>query len=109
MEMTDSNELLSFLGLMRKAGRLVPGEENSRRTVRGGKAVLILLASDASPNAVKRAEGFSAAGSCPLMRLTVDRNALGDALGVAPFSIAAVTDSGFAAALRKKTEKLGCN
>lgn len=101
----ESRELLPFLGLMRKAGRLLPGEENSRRAVRSGKAKLIILASDSSANAAKRAEAFSAAAHCPLLRLSFDRSAFGDALGVAPFSIAAVTDEGFAEALQRKVEQ----
>ena len=53
-------EDLGFLGLMRRAGKLSAGEEGVRQSVRAGKAKLILLASDASPNAQKRAEDFSA-------------------------------------------------
>ena len=52
-------EALGFLGLMRRAGKLSAGEEGVRQSVRAGKAKLILLASDASPNAQKRAEDFS--------------------------------------------------
>ena len=66
-------EDLGFLGLMRRAGKLSAGEEGVRQSVRAGKAKLILLASDASPNAQKRAEGFSAHARVPLLVMSVRR------------------------------------
>ena len=56
------SELLRFLGLMRRAGKLSVGEEGTGQAARAGKAKLILLASDASPNACDRAEGFARRG-----------------------------------------------
>ena len=38
---------LKFLGLMRRASALQAGENNAGEAVRGGKAKLLLLASDA--------------------------------------------------------------
>ena len=49
---------LNLLGLMRRANALQVGETNAGAAVRGGKAKLLLLASDASDNARGRAEGF---------------------------------------------------
>ena len=47
-----------YLGLARKAGLLAVGEESCGEAFVDGKARLLLLASDASPNAHKRAEHF---------------------------------------------------
>lgn len=99
------HEILIFLGLMKKAGKLSVGEEASRMAARSGKAVLFLLASDASSNAVRRAADFSVLAHCPVLELTADKTALSDALGCAPFSIAAVTDRGFASALWNKLDQ----
>ena len=43
-----SERLLNMLGLMRKAGAIAIGEVNTGGACRGGKAKLLLLASDAS-------------------------------------------------------------
>ena len=104
------SELLRFLGLMRRAGKLSVGEEGTgqvaragkAKLARAGKAKLILLASDASPNACDRAEGFARRGGAPLVRLHAEKAALASALGVAGGAMAAVCDAGFARALLEK-------
>lgn len=95
-------EVLRFLGLMRRAGRLSTGEESTGQAVRVGKARLLLLASDASPNARKRAEAFALRGRLPLLTLTDDKGTLSDALGIPPAAMFAVCDEGFAKALQEK-------
>ncbi len=98
-------EALCFLGLARKAGKLVLGEEQTRRAVRNGKAKQLLLAKDAAPNAVKRAEDLSESRGIPLIRLEADKIQLADALGAPAFAMAAICDAGFAAAFRKKMQE----
>ena len=63
---------LKFLGLMRRANALQVGENNTGEAVRAGKAKLLLLASDASENAKKRAESFVGGRSCLLLPLPID-------------------------------------
>ena len=96
------DEMLRFLGLMRRAGKLSIGEEGTGQAARAGKAKLILLASDASDNARDRAEGFARRGGTALVRLRADKAALASALGVAGGAMAAVCDAGFARALLEK-------
>ena len=96
------SELLQFLGLMRRAGKLSVGEEGTGQAARAGKAKLILLASDASSNACDRAEGFARRSGTPLVRLRAEKAALALALGVAGGAMAAVCDAGFARALLEK-------
>ncbi len=97
---------LKFLGLMRRANALQAGENNAGEAVRAGKAKLLLLADDASDNAKKRAESFTAARSCLLLPLPFSKEELGGALGQGSCSMAAVTDLGFANALIKRLEEL---
>ena len=97
-------DALGLLGLMRRAGKLAAGEEGVRQAVRAGKAKLVLLASDASANAQKRAEGFAAQAKVPLVELAADKAALCCAAGVAGGAMFAVCDAGFAAALLKKLQ-----
>ena len=96
------DEMLRFLGLMRRAGKLSVGEEGTGQAARAGKAKLILLASDASDDARDRAEGFARRGGAALVRLRADKVALASALGVAGGAMAAVCDAGFARALLEK-------
>ena len=97
---------LKFLGLMRRANALQVGENNAGEAVRGGKAKLLLLASDASDNARKRAESFVGGRSCLLLPLPFTKEELGDALGQGGCSMAAVTELGFANALVKRLQEL---
>ena len=53
-----TDRALNYLGLMRAAGRIEIGEENTHAAVRHGSARAVLLAADASENARRRAEGF---------------------------------------------------
>ena len=95
-------ELLRFLGLIRRAGKLSTGEAGTGTAARAGKAKLILLAADASPNALDRAQGFARRAGVPLVRLKAEKTALADALGVSGASMHAVCDGGFARALLEK-------
>ena len=97
---------LKFLGLMRRASALQAGENNAGEAVRGGKAKLLLLASDASDNARRRAESFVGGRSCLLLPLSFTKEELGAALGMGDCSMAAVTDLGFANALIKRLDAL---
>ncbi len=91
-----SERWLSFLGLIRKAGKISLGEQNTGNAVRQKKARLIIVAEDASPNALKRAQSFAASSGCALLNVPADKNTLGEALGSSPFAMAAICDSGFA-------------
>ena len=97
---------LKFLGLMRRANALQVGENNTGEAVRAGKAKLLLLASDASDNAKKRAESFVGGRSCLLLELPFTKEELSTALGLGGCSMAAVTELGFANALIKRLSDL---
>ena len=96
------SDLLRFLGLMRRAGKLSVGESGTGQAARNGKARLILLAADASSNALDRARGFASRAQVPLLRLRTDKAGLAAALNVAGGAMAAVCDEGFARALLEK-------
>lgn len=91
------DKTLSFIGLARKAGFLKLGEENTGAAARSRKARAILLASDASDNARRRAKGFvMSGGGIPLLELPYTKAELYTALGGIGCAMAAVTDIGFA-------------
>ena len=97
---------LLLLGLMRRAGAIAVGEDNTGDAAKSGKTRLLLLASDASPNARKRAEGFARGHSFPTVELPFDKEELSAHVGVGGCSMAAVTDMGFADALMRLLSQL---
>ncbi len=94
-------KILHLLGLMRRANAIAVGEVNTGSTAKTGKAQLLLLASDASDNARRRAEGFAAGHGVPLITLPFPKEDIASAVGLSGGSMAAITDLGFAAALLK--------
>lgn len=44
------DKVYSLLGLAKKAGQLLSGDETCERTIKSGKAVLVIVAGDASEN-----------------------------------------------------------
>ena len=87
-----------YLGIMRKANALAIGEKDSGAAVKGGKAVVLCLANDASDNARKRAETFVFGRGTPLIRLPYDKTELQQALGKIGCSMISITDPGLASA-----------
>ncbi|MEF9972005.1 MAG: 50S ribosomal protein L7 [Oscillospiraceae bacterium] len=88
---------LNYIGIARKAGSIAIGETNSGAAVRGGRAKVLLLASDASENARHRAENYVSNCKTPLITLPFTKEELSDATGVSGCSMAAFTDIGLAA------------
>ena len=70
-----------YLGLARKAGVLLCGEDASFDAVRAGRAKLVLLAEDVSPAAARRAEKALQGRRAPLCRLPYDKDHLSRLLG----------------------------
>lgn len=95
-------ELLSTLGLCKRAGMLAVGEEPVEAVARARDARVILLAADASENTVRRAAHFAEAGQCLWLRLPFSKAELGQAVGRTSCAVTAVTDIGFAAAMVRR-------
>ena len=98
-----NDPILHLLGLARKAGRLEMGEEPVGAVCRARQARLILLASDAAPNTVRRCAHFGEAGNVLWLELPYTKAELGFQLGRGSCAMLALTDAGFAAsALRPR-------
>ena len=98
--MTD--QVLSMLGLAKKAGRVEVGEEPVGAAARAKKARVIFVAQDAAPSSVRRAQSFARTGSTLCVTLPADKDALGRSLGRSSVAMCAVTEIGFAGAIVKK-------
>lgn len=96
------DRVLNMVGLAQKAGRLAVGEEPTGAAARAREARLILVASDAAENSVRRVRHFADAGQCLWCRIGAEKDALGRAVGRSSCAMLAVTDIGFASAIAKK-------
>lgn len=81
---------LRLVGLARRAGAVAPGTEAVRRAIREGEAQLILMATDASSVQLDKIRNTLKEKAIP-QRYLGDRNALGEAVGLAPLSAVAIT------------------
>ena len=96
---------LGYLGLARRGGNVVIGEEPVGIACRGSHARLMLLAKDAADNTFRRARSFAAGGKPPIIRVPYTKAELGDALGVNACAIVAFTDVSLALAFVKALEE----
>lgn len=100
------NDILSFIGLAKKAGHLEIGEEPVGAAARSHAARLLLVASDAADNTMRRAERFLESGKLVLLRVPYTKEDLGDITGRSSCAVLALTDIGFASSLADKLEAL---
>jgi len=101
-----SRRVLSLLGLALRGGRLAAGEEPVALAAKAGQARLILLAADAAGNTLHRAEYLAGEGHCLFLSLPCTKAELGAALGRGSTAVAALTDTGLAAAVTQRLAEL---
>ena len=97
-----SDRFYDMLGLCRRAGHLVCGEDKSISTIRSDKACLALLDRGASDNAKKLLTNACTYRNIRLIETETDR--LGQAVGHRGCKMCVVTDKGFAEALISRSE-----
>ena len=97
-----NSNILSLLGLALRGGRLAVGEEPAALAAKSGQARLLLAASDAAGNTLRRAEHLAQEGHCLWLVLPFSKAELGGALGRGSAAIAALTDLGLAAAVTER-------
>ncbi len=93
---------LNLIGLALKGGRLEIGDEPVGVACRGRGVKVVLLASDAAENTVRRAERFAQTGKAPCVTLPFTKAELGHATGRVSCAVLALTDVGLAASLLTK-------
>ncbi|MCI8801972.1 MAG: 50S ribosomal protein L7 [Oscillibacter sp.] len=98
--------ILSLLGLALRGGRLAAGDEPTALAAQGGKARLVLLASDAGEKTLRRGAHLAEEGNCLILTLPFSKAELGGALGRSSTAIMALTDLGLANALSQKLAAL---
>ena len=95
----DDRTALALLGLAARAGGIAPGTERVREAVRGGRARVAFLATDASANSRDKIVPLLVKHAVPTIE-RFDRSGLGAAIGKAPVSAVAVLEKGIAGRLR---------
>lgn len=98
------NKVYSMLGLAEKGGHVVSGEFSTERAIKGKKARLVILASDASENTRKH---FSDMCAWRNIRMYVygNKEELGHAIGKRMRVNLAVTDTGLAEVIQERLEE----
>lgn len=97
-----NENILNMIGLALRAGRLEVGEEPVGAACRARSCRLILVASDAAGNTLRRVRHFADAGQCLFITVPATKEELGSAVGRTACAMAALTDVGFAEAVVKK-------
>ncbi len=90
-----NDRLLSFLGLCRRAGKLVIGNDPLREAIETGKAFLVLVASDISENTLKKINTAVQTGNVPCYKVDRTKDEISFSLGKTCACLA-VIDKGFA-------------
>lgn len=90
------SKALNYLGIARMSGNIEIGEENTKELVKAGKARLLIVASDTSDEAKRRAEGYIFGFSTLLAELPFTKAELSQQLGRPGCSMAAIRDLGLA-------------
>ncbi|MCR4908812.1 MAG: ribosomal L7Ae/L30e/S12e/Gadd45 family protein [Lachnospiraceae bacterium] len=94
-----NDRVLSLLGLAAKAGKVVSGDFSTLEAIKSRKAFLVILAEDASKNTAKKFGDKTSYYRVPLIRYATVET-LAHAIGKDMRSVAALTDQGFADAIR---------
>ncbi len=95
------SKALNYLGIARKSGAIETGEDNSSGLVKGGKARLLIVASDTSDGAKRRAEGYVYETNTLLVEVPFTKDEIAGITGKHGCSMAALTDLGLSAAFMK--------
>ena len=99
-----SNKVLSLIGLASKAGRIASGEFSTEKSVKTGKAFLVITAQDASENTRKKFHDMCTYYQVPFY-IIGSKEVLGRAIGKEYRASLGLTDENFSRAVIKKIEK----
>ena len=94
------DKILSLLGIATKAGSVLSGEFQTEKSVKEGKAYLVIVAGDASDNTKKKFKNMTTYRSVPYQELGT-KETLGHQLGRSERSSISIEDQGFAQAMIK--------
>jgi len=97
----DNRQVAFALGLAQKAGKVAAGDFAVRSALNGGKAKLMLIASDAAETSRKELEYLAKSAGVNIIT-GPSRAEIGSAIGKSPRTAVVITDNNFAAMIQKK-------
>jgi len=99
MEKQQRQRIANYLGLARKAGKIMAGDALTREALLKGRAALVVIALDAAPKV--REELTALAGTAIPVLYWPDKEDLGRIVGTSRRGALALLDEGFAKAIMK--------
>lgn len=93
---------MTMLGFAKKSGKLASGEGITLENIKNGKALVVILAKDASENTSKRIRDKANYRDILVIDI-LDRKEIGQATGVAERVVVSITDRGFADSIKTIT------
>ena len=102
----NETKILSYLGLAMKAGKLASGEFMTEKSVKEGKAELVIVADDASDNTKKMFRNMCEFYHVPMYTMS-NKESLGHGIGKQFRASLAVLDMGLANAIKKQFDNEG--
>lgn len=99
----NENKVLSLIGLATKAGKVASGEFSTEKSVKSGKAAIVIVADNASDNTKKMFSNMCTYYKVPLYFFGA-KEELGHAMGKELRASLALLDDGFARAIEKQLE-----
>lgn len=97
--MESKNKLMNMLGFAKKAGKISSGEGITLENIKKDKALVVVLANDASENTSKRIKDKASYRNIEVIQL-LNRKELGRAIGVDERVVISITDKGFAQSIK---------
>lgn len=98
------DRITSYIGLAMKAGRIASGEYGVEKSVKEGRAALVILSADASGNTKKKFSDMCRYYGVPVF-VYKSKEELGHMIGKEQRACLAVEDAGFAKAILALTEE----
>lgn len=96
------NKLMTMLGFAKKAGKIASGEGITLENIKKNKALVVVLATDASPATAKRIKDKAAYRNIMVVEF-LNRKEIGKAIGVDERVVISVIDQGFANSIKTIT------
>jgi ribosomal protein L7Ae-like RNA K-turn-binding protein len=94
-----SEKLLGLLGLAHRAGCIAAGAMQTEKALLSGRCKLLLVAVDTATETKKRVQSMAKQTGTPTLE-ALTKLQMGTAVGKSPKAALAVTDSGFAGAIK---------
>ena len=95
------NKILSLVGLATKAGKTASGEFSTEKSVKSGRAYLVIVSEEASENTKKKFRNMCTYYEVPYFEFG-SKEELGHATGREMRASLAVQDAGFSEAMKKQ-------